>query len=176
MFAEYVGIEQDVASQIEAWRENPSETKSDILRRVFRERPGVDGAGDSSPLLDFGQGIGLPVGELLYLYLSKPNSVGQMPDGVAEVREDGLYLDGKRISPSRGSLVTPAMKEVQRKLNHVNRKGELIMLNAFLHWYVVRSEQLVPLDLLKDPSQRRTRAPKASAVDVEALLKEFGIK
>ena len=44
MFAEYVGLEQDVASQIEAWRENPSETKSNILRRILPERPEVEEA------------------------------------------------------------------------------------------------------------------------------------
>jgi hypothetical protein len=175
MFAEYVGLEQDVASHIEARRQSPSETKSDILRRIFREWPEARNADASSPFLDFGQGVRLPAGERLYLYLTKPNSVGQMPDGAAEVRPDGLYLDGRRISPSRGSLVTPAMKEIQRKLAHVNSKGELIMLNAYQHWYVIRGGKLVTIDTLKDPEKRRTRAPKTSAVDVDALLRELGI-
>lgn len=176
MFAEYVGIEQDVASAIEAGRENASETKNDILRRIFREWGGTKAAAGGTPPLDFGQGIRLPIGERLYLYLSKPNGVGQKPDGIADVKDGGLYLGDRRITPSHGSVITPAMKEIQRQVGHVNQNGDLISLSAYRQWHVIRGGQLVPLDRLKDPAQRRTRTPKASKVDVDALLKELGIE
>ncbi|MBX9643561.1 MAG: hypothetical protein K2W91_05595 [Novosphingobium sp.] len=176
MFAEYAGLEQDVASEIEARREKPSETKNDILRRLFRMQPTTQNADSVPPHLDFGQGIQLPVGERLYLYLTKPKNVDQKPDGMAEVKSDGIYLDGKFIVPSNGSALAPAMHAVQARLNHVNEKGELVSLSAFRQWYVVRDEKLVPLDHLKDPKLRRRRKTKDPAVDVRALLAELGLE
>lgn len=176
MFVEYVGLEQDVASEIEARRETRSETKNDILRRLFGERPMLQEADTSPAHIDFGQGIRLPVGERLYLYLTKPKDVNQKPDGLAEVKNDGLYLDGDFIVPSNGSSLAPAMHTVQARLNHVNEKGDLISLSAYRQWYVVRSEKLVSLDHLKDPKLRRHRKSKVPAVDVKALLAELGIE
>lgn len=175
MFSEYVGLSQDVASLIEAHRTDSSETKNDVLRRILPRSRRVDEPNDK-PFLDFSQGIQLPAGERLYLYLSKPNSIDQKPDGLAEVRADGLYLEGKKVTPSHGSVLAPAMQQIQRRLGHLNSKGDPISLSAFRQWHVVRDGQLVALDQLKDPDQRRTRTPKASKVDVEALLAELGIK
>lgn len=175
MFAEYVGLAQDVANHIEALRERGSETKSDILRRVLGVGPETKRATENSVPVDFGQGVHLSVGEKLYLYLSKPNNKSQKPDGVAEVKPDGLYLDGQKVMPSRGSSIAPAMQAVQTRLNHVNGEGKLVSLSAYRQWHVVRDGKMVPLDHLKDPSQRRRRTPKASTVDVAALLAELGI-
>ncbi|MBS3928185.1 MAG: hypothetical protein KGZ65_07110 [Sphingomonadales bacterium] len=176
MFVEYVGLEQDVASEIEARREDRSETKNDILRRLFGGQPMPKSAGKHPPHLDFGQGIKLAVGERLYLFLTKPRGVDQKPDGLAEVRADGLYLEGNKVDPSKGSSLAPAMHVIQARLNHRNSKGELVPLSAFQKWYVVRDGKLVPLDQLKDPKLRRRRQPKASTVDVKALLAELGIE
>ena len=118
----------------------------------------------------------MPVGERLYLYLSKPNGVDQKPDGVAEVKADGLFLEGKRVTPSRGSSIAPAMHTIQERSNHVNNEGKLVSLSAYRQWHVVRDGKMVALDRLKDPDQRRRRTPKASPVDVDALLAELGIK
>ena len=175
MFAEYVGLAQDVASHIESRRERRSETKSDILRRVLGVGPEATPVAENSAPVDFGQGVHLTVGERLFLYLSKPNNEGQKPDGVADVRPDGLYLDGQKVTPSRGSSIAPAMQAVQARLNHVNGHGKLVSLSAYRQWHVVRDGKMVSLDQLKDPNQRRHRTPKASTVDVAALLAELGI-
>ena len=175
MFTEYVGLGQDVASHIEALRERSSETKNDILRRVLGIGAEAKQMTQNSAPIDFGQGVHLPVGEKLYLYLSKPSNAGQKPDGVAEVGPDGLYLDGQKITPSRGSSIAPAMQAVQVRSNHVNGEGKLVSLSAYRQWHVVRDGKMVPLDRLKDPNQRRHRTAKASIVDVAALLAELGI-
>ena len=176
MFAEYVGLEQDVASQIEARRENPTETKSDILRRLLGVRSEPDIVANPNQLIDFKQGIRLPVGERLYLFLFKPNGVDQKPDGMAEVKVDGLYLEGVKVPPSKGSALAPAMHHIQVRLNHVDDNGKPVSLSAYQKWYVVRDEKLVQLDQLKDPQLRRRRKPKVSTVDVKALLAELGLE
>ena len=176
MFVEYVGLEQDVASEIEDRRENKSETKNAILRRLFGKRPMHQEAGVPPAHLDFGQGIKLPVGERLFLYLTAPKTVDQKPDGTAEVGAEGIYLDGKLVTPSKGSALAPAMHAVQARLNHINDKGKLVSLSAYRQWYVVRDKKLVPLDQLKDPKLRRHRKSKNSVVDVRALLAELGLE
>lgn len=178
MFSEFVGLTQDVASFIERNRMSPSETKNEILKRMFiwsdelREAP----ASDETPTFDFGQGVRLPIGEVLYLYLSKPDSVDQKPDGVARLRKDGLYIDEVRVEPSRGSVIAPAMHMVQRRLGHLDDKGKPVSLSAYRQWHVVREGKLIALDQLKSPALRRRRTSKASKVDVEALLAELGIQ
>lgn len=174
MFAEYVGLSQKVASKIESYRVHDEETKDDILWRILAESTGAE---EQLQLVhfSFGQGVKLPVGETLYLYLSKPNSASQKPDGVAEVRVDGLYLDNERVIPSHGSVLAPAMHAIQERVGHQNNEGKLVSLSAYRQWHVIRDGKLVSLDELKDPAQKRRRTPKADKVDVEALLAELGI-
>ena len=177
MFSEYVGVTQDVASFIEGKRMSPLETKSEILKRILiaTEKAPEEAHKGEDREFDFGQGVRIAAGETLYLYLSKPNSVDQKPDAMAEVREDGLYLDEVRVEPSHNSVIAPAMHRVQRQLGHLNHAGELVSLSAYRQWHVVRDGKLVALDQLKSPELRRKRRSKASTVDVEALLAELGI-
>ena len=175
MFSEFVGLTQEVASFIEQRRESAIETKCDILKRLLVD-PMAAIQEDPIKLLDLGQGVRLPVGERLYLYLSKPNSIDQRPDGIAEARDDGLYLDGEKVQSSHRSLIAPAMHIVQKKASHHNQAGKLISLSAYRQWHVIRDGRLVTLEKLKNPALRRTRTSKASKVNVEALLAELGIE
>lgn len=175
MFSEYVGLSQRVASLIEAERLDSSETKDEILWRILKSGETI-GAPEAPPCRDFGQGVLLPVGEKLYLFLSKPNGADDKPDGIAEVRLDGLYLDGKRIEASHGSEITPAMRQVQIRSGHFNARGQIVSLSAYRQWHVVRDGRLIALDELKTPDKKRRRTTKASKVDVDALLAELGIK
>lgn len=177
MFSEYVGLTQDVASFIEGKRLSPLETKSAILKRILiaTEMVPEEAHKSADREFDFGQGVRIAAGETLYLYLSKPNSVNQKPDAMAEVREDGLYLDEVRVEPSHNSVIAPAMQMVQRKLGHLNSEGKTVSLSAYRQWHVVRDGKLVALDQLKSPELRRKRRSKASKVNVEALLAELGI-
>ena len=174
MFAEYVGLTQRVASKIESLRQHQKETKDDILWRVLGNLQAKAELTDSKQM-DFGQGVSLPIGEKLYLYLSKPNSPSQKPDGVAEVMGDGLYLDGARVSPSHGSVIAPAMHAIQERVGHFNSDGKLVSLSAYRQWHVIRDGKLISLEELKDPMKRRRRTSKAGKVDVDALLAELGI-
>ena len=176
-FAEYAGLSQEVAFLIEAHRTGPSETKNDILLRIVPRHINESLVTAAKPkLIDFGQGVVLPVGEKLYLYLATPSAHNPTPDGIAEVKVDGLYIDDIRVEASRGSLITPAMHIFQKRNGHVNSQGKLISLSAFRQWHVLRKGQFVPLESLKAPELRRKRTTKAQAVDVDALLAELGIK
>jgi hypothetical protein len=175
IYPEYAGLSQEASSLIDTYRVDPQETKNDILLRILRRSPSEE-ASAGPQLIDFGQGIQLPVGEKLYLYLSKPSNSSQKPDGVAEVRPDGLFVDDVKIEASRTSLLAPAMHLFQLRLGHVDAKGKPISLSAFRQWHVIRNGSLVALDKLKNPTLTRKRTSKAASVDVEALLAELGIK
>ncbi len=175
IFPEYVGLSQEVACMIEAHRFDPDETKNDILLRIITKKPLKFEGPAQPPLVDLGQGVRLPVGEKLYLYLSKPNDCSQKPHGIAEIKADGLYVENKKILPSRGSSIAPAMHLYQWRHGHMNSGGKLKSLSAYRQWYVIRDGSLIPLEELKDPKLARKRTTKAASVDVSALLAELGI-
>lgn len=114
-------------------------------------------AQDGPDGLDLGQGAVIYVGEELYLFLSEGDKVDKTPAAVAEVREDGLYLYGKRIESSGGSILQSAMKIVQAEKNHRNSKGELISLSAWRQWHVLRDGKFVRIFDIKDPALARGR-------------------
>ena len=154
MFAEFVGVTQEVSGLIEARRNDPAETKNDILLRILSASHAID-AGPLPTFLDVGQGVRIADGEQLYLFLSKAGRE-KKPDGIAQVRDGSLYLGGERIPPSHGSVLAPAMHKIQRRIGHMSN-GKPISLSAFRQWHVIRDNKFVALDQLKDPKLRRTR-------------------
>lgn len=172
MYDEYIGLTQEVSGLIERRRHEPGETKNDILRRILKADSETRTT-DAANKLDVGQGVHIAHGESLYLYLSKPQHDSQRPDAIAEVRAGRLFLDDEQISPSHGSVITPAMRKVQERLGHVNKDGKLISLSAFRQWHVIRNGRLIPLDDIKDPKLRRTRMRKVDQVDLSALKFEL---
>jgi hypothetical protein len=172
MYDEFIGISQEVSFQIEMLRSNVQETKNDILKRVLLKNS-VAAAQSVPNLIDLGGGLHLPEGEKLYLFLSKPGGVQDRPDGLAEVRSDGLYVDGKAVQKSRLSLLHPAMKHYQRLANHFDKKGSLISLNAYEKWHVIRRHELVAVDGLRDAKKRRKRSTKMAAIDIDAMFAEL---
>lgn len=162
MYPEFIGISQEVSALIEAHRADPAETKSDILSRVLgpSPTPAITSIPPPTPvpaeeLLDLKQGVKVSVGDTLWLFLSVESLRRNEPDGRAEVRRDGLYIEGKRVTPSRGSHIQPAMAHFQRL--RTARGGKIASLNAYRQWYVRKGDQLVRLEDLKDPAQRRRR-------------------
>src|ERR1700712_4035162 len=117
MYAEFVGLTAEVVASIERLRRTPEETKSDILGRVLR--PLINApllrSDSSEKLFDLGQGVRLGIGEKLMLFLSKLAKQNRKPDGVAEIRPDGFYLEGQRIHALPLKALDPAMKLVQTK-------------------------------------------------------------
>jgi len=160
---EYIGLNRDQSTLIECFRQSPAETKPDIIERVLS--PLRPPARVSTPLakgapggaFDLGQGVRLLVGEKPILYLSEEAKRMRQADAVAEVRDDGFYMDGAKIAPSNGSVLQPAMKIVQARKNHRNSKGELISLSAWRQWYVLRNSKLFSMLELKDPALARRR-------------------
>ena len=75
-------------------------------------------------------------------------------------------MDGRRVERSRGSEITPAMRIVQERVGH-RAFEEIISLNAFLKWHVVRGGQLVQLQDLKDPALARKRGRSMTSEQAE---------
>jgi hypothetical protein len=120
-------------------------------------------------LIDLGQGVGVYAGEPLYLFLSKASKLRGVPEGSAEFREDGgLYLGGRKVQPSRGSAIQPAMQAFQARLNHRNEKGEMISLSAWRQWNVKRDGKFLSLDELKDPALAHKRKHRLYSTDLSA--------
>ena len=108
--------------------------------------------------LDLGQGARLKIGEIVTLFLSEESKRKRQPEATAEVHADGLHLNGKRVSPSKGSYLQPAMLAIQVKRSHRNEKGEIISLSAWRQWHVERGGKLVPIFELKDPALAHKRS------------------
>ena len=164
VFVEFVGLTQEAASLIEGKRLSPNETKSDILVRVFSADTPPEAPEPVEPTLDLGQGAKLRVGETIYLFLSEQSKRLRHPEGQAEVRSDGLYVNGKKVKPAKGSAHHAAMKQVQEKRNHRNEKGELISLSAWRQWHVEREGKMVALQALKSTELAHRRSRSAQTV------------
>ena len=167
MFTKFIGVTQEVSALIEASRTNMAETESDILFRVLPRMVEPDAAAPCPTrraVFDIGEGAQVSVGDKLYLFLSETARKAERPDGVAEVRADGLYVAGTKIVPSKGSHIQPAMKLFQEKAGHRNDKGELISLSAWRQWYIVADGKWTRLDELKDPARAKRRGRSLRSV------------
>ena len=164
MYAKFIGVTAELASLIERRRANFGESECDILVRALSLEAHAE--------LDLGQGARLNVGERLYLFLSAASKDARRPDGLAEVRIDGLAVDGVRVQESRGSWLQPAMQIWQRKRGDRNSEGHLTSRSAWRQWHVEREGKLVPIEELKDPRLARKRGRVAGA---DLTLAELGL-
>lgn len=175
-YSEYAGLTTEASALIERHRQSPIESKSQILVRVLSGANGQPAmAGVNGDYLDLGQGVRLRAGERPVLFLSEEAKRKGQPDAVAEVRSDGFYLDGKRIEPSKGSVLQPAMKIVQERKKHRNADGDIISLSAWRQWHVVRDGKMFSMVELKDPALARKRG-RLTAAQATALLKDLTLK
>lgn len=167
--AEYVGLTPEAIGLIERCRTMPDETRSDIIVRALSPivgpiTPRPDG------LFDLGQGAHLAVGEKPILFLSEDAKRRNKPDAIAEIRSDGFYLEGRKIEPSKGSVLQPAMRIIQERKGHRNSRGELISLSAWRQWHVVRNGQLRSMLELKNPELAHRRGRRELTLeDLEDL-------
>jgi hypothetical protein len=177
-YSEFAGLTAEAAALIERHRQSPIESKSQILVRVLSGANGKPTANTNPGYLDLGQGVYLRVGEQPVLFLSEEAKRQRKPDAVAEVRSDGFYMDGKRIAPSKGSVLQPAMKIVQERKKHRNSDGEIISLSSWRQWHVVREGKLLRMDELKDPALARKRGRAAPNMQLPPLpsLKDLGLE
>ncbi len=168
-YAEYVGLTVEVSALVEQFRQDPLESKCDILFRVLSGKKGGGSIGaPSAPCLDLGQGAKVFAGETLLLFLSDSAKRSRTPDGRAEVRADGLYVKGKKAT--KGNGLQAAMKVFQEDKNHRNESGKLISLNAWLKWHVARGDKLFSMAELKDPALAHRRLRELSLDELDKLL------
>lgn len=172
MYSKFIGLTAETAVLIEGRRKRPEQSENDILLEALRPAPPP--AANLTVPVDLGQGVTVYVGEKLYLFLHEDTKKARKPAGVAEVRADGLYVDGKRVERSRRSAITPAMRIIQNRVGH-RLNGHLISLNAFIKWHVVRDGQLVRLEDLKDPAKKRKRGRGMTSEQAQLFLKENGL-
>jgi hypothetical protein len=164
---EYAGLTKRAAMLIEEHRMSPGESKSDIVIRVLSAKA-ESPTGYAGPTFDLGQGARLRVGESVYLFLSEEAKRARKADATAVAKdENSFYLGDKKIAPSKGSVIQPAMQIVQRAKKHVNGKGELVSLSAWRQWHVERDGKLLPVLELKDPSLAHKRGRNISGLPTE---------
>ena len=169
---EYVGLTQEATTLIESFRSATTESKSDIIVRVLSAIHNQKIApANNQEVFDLGQGAYLKLGETITLYLSEESKRLRHPDATAEVRRDGIYMNGKRVRPSKGSPLQAGMRAVQEKRNHRNEKGEFISLSAWRQWHVERNGQIMPIFELKDPAL----AHKRGRIKSELTLQDLGL-
>lgn len=171
MYAKFVGLTAETAALIEGRRLRPDQSEDDIILTVLR--PAAPPANLSIPY-DLGQGVTVYVGERIALFLDEASKKARRPAGVAEVRADGLYVDGRRVERSRGSEITPAMRIIQERVGH-RLGGKIISLNAYIKWHVIRDGQLVRLADLKDPALARKRGRSLTDEQAEQFLADLGL-
>lgn len=151
MYAKFVGIKADTAALIEMRRQAPDESEDDILRRELAPPPAADPTNTAG--CDLGQGAQLQEGEQLYFFRHKRSRDARKPEAVAKAKGGNLYLYGQKVERSKGSLVQPALRMVQERLNDRNAKGELISLDAWDYWYVERRKIWRKVGTLRDQDQ-----------------------
>lgn len=158
MIVKYVGLTAQAAEIVEHFRSRPDQAEWEIIVEALQPRLNVH---SSAAGYELGQGVRLNIGEYLYLFLNEQAKRARKQDGIAEVRKDGIYVEGRKIEPSRGSSLQPAMQIFQR------RAGRLVSLSAWRQWHVLRENRFVSLVELKDPALARRRG---APVDVEKFL------
>ena len=159
MIVKYVGLTAEAAALIEGRRSRPDQAEWEIIVEALKSQ--------SLPpheIFDLGQGVELNAGEPLYLFLNEQSKKAKKPDGIAEVRADGIYVEGRKVEPSRGSPLQPAMQIFQRRANH------RVSLSSWRQWHVRRENRLIPLVELKDPALARRRG---QPIDADALLAQL---
>lgn len=158
MYSEFVGLTSDVTTLIERLRKSPDESKSDILKRVLTPLvPAPKTNPTSLANFELGQGVMLTEGETLLLFLTKSAKQAMKPDGSAEIRKDGFYMNGKKINSSPKRALNRAMKMIQEKMGHKNDRGEIISHSSWRDWHVLRDGRLFSLDELKNPALAHRR-------------------
>jgi hypothetical protein len=170
MYTKFVGISAETAALIERLRLNPQESEDDILKRtlegVHSQRPPKQ---NSTIGCDLGEGAILHEGEKLYLFRHKASRDSGKPEAIAVAQRGNLHLFGQRVEKSKGSIVQPALKQWQEQNNDRNEEGELVSLNAWLYWYVIRDGKLASAAELRIPKMV-SRRRRATTVNDPALV------
>jgi hypothetical protein len=171
MYQKFIGVTAETAALIEGRRKSPQQSEDEIILEALR--PSAPPANLTEPY-DLGQGVTAYVGERLVLFLNETSKKARKPAGIAEVRRDGLYVDGRRVERSRGSEITPGMRIIQERVGH-RLRGQIVSLNAYLKWHVIRNGQLVRLEDLKDPTKARKRGRVLTTAEAQKFLDEIGL-
>jgi very-short-patch-repair endonuclease len=115
---------------------------------------------------DLGDGAILGQGEEIYCHLSKRDLEWRKPEGTAAARDGALFMDGKHLRPQRGAWLQEALRIVQQQVGHA------ATLNAWIHWYVRRDGQLIPVAELRTVVHTRAKRTRQST---DLTLEDLGL-
>lgn len=171
MSAKTVRLSRETVALIERLRESLFQSEDEIVHAALTRlvRAGHAPARKEAPAVDaeigcdLGQGARLANGEIMYLFRYRSSRETGKFEGTATARDGKLYVGEVEVRPSNGSLVTPALQMVQKRLGDISptRHG-LVVLDAWEYWYVRRDERWIRVGDLRDPDQiqrRRRRRP-----------------
>ena len=129
MAGKTIRIDRETAALIEHLREGLFQPDEEVVRTALRRlleqgpgsprKPATDADSDRMGC-DLGQGVQLAEGEAIYLFRYRASLESGRFEGVAVARGGKLFIGENEVLPSRGSLVQPALKMIQRKLNDVS--------------------------------------------------------
>ena len=107
-----------------------------------------------------GSDVWLEEGEQLFCFRRMSSLESGSAEAVAVARGGHLYVDGVAIRPSKGSILQPALRQVQIKIGDLSpTAGGPTSLDAWKYWYVRRQGHYVRVHELRDPAKiaRRRR-------------------
>ncbi len=172
MFVKFVGLTSDTGALVEHFRETASQTEDEIIQkslrklrelsRIFLQEDTVEPKDRSDETreigCDLGKGAYLREGEKMFCFRKRSSLEARKPEGIAIGIKGKLLIDGQEVTPSRGSLVQPALQIIQRRLGDYSQtSGNLVSLDAWEYWYVERNGKYVCVGDLRDPKRIRRR-------------------
>lgn len=175
MASKTMRIDRETAALIEHFRESLFQTDEEVVRTALKrllergpgspQKPAAE-AESGGMGCDLGQGVHLAEGEAIYLFRYRASLESGKFEGVAIARGGKLFIGETEVRPSRGSLVQPALKMIQGKLNDVSpSRGGFVVLDAWDYWYVRREDRYIRVGDLRDPEQIRRRRKRGNAQD-----------
>lgn len=167
MFTKYVGLTAETSEMVERLRATPTETEDDIIRRALTglgsARPGVARV-DYVVGCDLGSGVALQQNERIQCYIRTGDMTQREPDGTAVARNGALFIGTDRIVPQRGAWLQAALKIIQQKIGHrSSTTGDLVSLDAWEHWFVIREGKQMRLADLRTRRRARRRGVTPSS-------------
>ncbi len=107
-----------------------------------------------------GSDVWLEEDEQLFCFRRMSSLESGSAEAVAVARGGHLYVDGVAVRPSKGSILQPALRQVQIKIGDLSpTAGGPTSLDAWKYWYVRRQGRYIRVHELRDPAKiaRRRR-------------------
>lgn len=182
MSAKTVRLSRETVALIEEFRDSLFQSEDEIVHAALtrlkrtgagRARKDAPAAGADAEIgCDLGQGARLANGETMVLFRYRSSRETGKFEGVATARDGKLFIGDVEVEPSRGSLVTPALQMIQRRLGDISptRHG-LVVLDAWEYWYVRRDGRWIRVGDLRQPDLVQRRRRRRAGTDERELFR-----